>query len=133
VIYTTTYYPGTLDKQQAAAVEVHPGDEVPITLGLSSSAAYRISGTVVGVPKDAPLEQIILTSKEQGRVQDQQLRAGGKFEFQNVLPGSYSVTVMMISGLFSGGRPGVELMRVAQVIVLLRSPQRRLASFEKPG
>ena len=114
VIYTTTYYPGTLDKQDAGAVEVHPGDEVPITFGLLSSAAYRLSGTIVGLPKDAPLVQVILSSKEQGRVQDQQLREGGKFEFQNVLPGSYFATVMVITGLFSGGRPGAQVKVITE-------------------
>ena len=116
VIYVTTYYPGTLDKQQAVAVEVHPGDEAPISFGVLSSPAYRISGTVAGVPKGAPLAQIILSSKEQGRVQDQQLGEGGKFEFQNVLPGSYTASVMLVTGLFSGGRPGMSVLRIAEPI-----------------
>jgi hypothetical protein len=40
VIYAATYYPGTLDKQQAVAVEVHP-HEVPINFGALTSSAYR--------------------------------------------------------------------------------------------
>jgi protocatechuate 3,4-dioxygenase beta subunit len=121
VVYTTTYYPGTPDKQQAVPVELHPGDEAPINFGVLYSAAYRVSGTLAGIPKGAPLAEIILSSKEQGRVQDQQLEDGGKFDFRNVLPGSYTGSVMVVTGLSSGGSPGMEVMRIAEPIEVTTS------------
>jgi len=65
MIYAATYYPGTLDKQQAVAVEVHPGDEVPINFGVLTSSAYRVTGTIVGLPiKD--MVEIMLSAKIKG-------------------------------------------------------------------
>lgn len=91
VIYATTYYPGTLDKEQSVAVEVHPGDETPINFGVLASPAYRVTGTMVGIPSKGMVE-IFLSSKDHGAMENaQHLSEGGKFEFQNVLPGSYTV------------------------------------------
>jgi hypothetical protein len=116
VIYTTTYYPGTLDKEQAVAVEVHPGDETPINFGVLSSPAYRVSGTMAGMPSKG-LVEIMLSSKDHGNMpSQQQLGDGGKFEFQNVLPGSYTVTLIVVTGLLSGGQPGMDVRRVADPI-----------------
>jgi protocatechuate 3,4-dioxygenase beta subunit len=67
LIYTTTYYPGALDKEQSVAVEVRPGDEAPVHFGVLVSPAYRVAGTVVAVPSGAPLTEIMLWSKDRGR------------------------------------------------------------------
>jgi protocatechuate 3,4-dioxygenase beta subunit len=114
VIYVVTYYPGTLDKEQAVAVEVHPGDEIPINFGVLASPAYRITGTLVGLPSKDMVE-IMLSSKDRGSELNQQQGEGGKFEFQNVLPGSYTATLMVVSGL-AAGQPHVERMQVAEPI-----------------
>ena len=47
----TTFYPGATDKGQAAPVELHAGDEVPITITLSYGPAYRVRGSIVGMPE----------------------------------------------------------------------------------
>ncbi len=119
VIYAATYYPGTLDKEQAVAVEVHPGDEIPINFGVLTSPAYRVTGTLLGLPgKD--MVEIMLSSKDHGSEQNQQQGEGGKFEFQNVLPGSYTVTLMVVSGL-AAGQPHMERMRVAEPIEVTKA------------
>jgi protocatechuate 3,4-dioxygenase beta subunit len=115
LIYTTTYYPGTLDKQQSVAVEVHPGDEIPISFGLLASPAFRVAGTVVGVPSGSPLTEIMLSSKDHMNVQNQQVGEGGRFEFQNVLPGSYRAALLVVTGL-SDGQPAMKMMRVDEPI-----------------
>jgi len=131
MIYAATYYPGTLDKQQAVAVEVHSGDVVPINFGVLTSSAYRVTGTVVGLPsKD--MGSIMLSRKDQGDEQFQQLGEGGKFEFQNVLPGSCSVTLMVVSGL-AAGQPHMERMRVAMPIEVTKANVDGLRLQPDPG
>jgi protocatechuate 3,4-dioxygenase beta subunit len=119
VIYVATYYPGTWDKEQAVAVEVHPGDEIPINFGVLASPAYRITGTLVGMPSKDMVE-IMLSSKDHGIELSQQQAEGGKFEFQNVLPGSYTATLMVVSGL-AAGQPHMERMRVAEPIEVTKA------------
>jgi hypothetical protein len=131
MIYAATYYPGTLDKQQAVAVEVHPGDVVPINFGLLTSSAYRVTGTVVGL-QSKDMGSIMLSRKDQGDEQFQQLGEGGKFEFQNVLPGSYSVTLMVVSGL-AAGQPHMERMRVAMPIEVTKANVDGLRLQPDPG
>ena len=131
VIYVATYYPGTLDKEQAVAVEVHPGDEIPINFGVLTSPAYRITGTLVGMPSKDMVD-IMLSSKDHGIEQNQQQGEGGKFEFQNVLPGSYTATLMVVSGL-AAGQPHMERMRVAEPIEVTKANVDGLRLQPDPG
>jgi Carboxypeptidase regulatory-like domain len=114
LIYTTTYYPGTLDKGQSVPVEVHPGDETPVSFGVLASPAYRVAGTVIGFPAGVGLTEIMLHSKNWS-VQNQQLGEGGRFEFQNVLPGSYTATLLVVTG-FTEAQPAMKMMRVVEPI-----------------
>ena len=132
VIYTTTYYPGTMDKEQSVAVEVHPGDETPVSFGVLASPAYRIAGTVVGVPSGAPLTEIMLSSKDHRSEQNQQLGEGGRFEFQNVLPGSYTVTLLVVTD-FSEGKPAMKMMRVVEPIEVSTADVDRPQLQPSPG
>src|SRR5271170_3692310 len=87
LIYAPTYYPGALDKVRAVVVEVRSGEEAVANFGVLTSHAYRLSGTVTGVPGGA-MAQLILFSKSGGGATDsqEQLKEGGRFEYQNVLP-----------------------------------------------
>ena len=132
LIYTTTYYPGALDKEQSVAVEVHPGDETPVNFAVLASQAYRVAGTVVGVPSGAPLTEIMLSSKDHGSVQNQQLGEGGRYEFQNVLPGSYTASLLVLTG-FSDGRPAMKMMRVLEPIEVSTTNVEGLQLQPNPG
>ena len=120
LVYTATYYPGTLDREQSVAVELHPGDETPVNFALLTSPAYRVTGTVAGITSKG-LVEMILSSKDRAEHSPQQLGEGGKFEFQNVLPGSYKVTLIAFSGMLTGGQPNIETMRVAEPIEVNRA------------
>jgi hypothetical protein len=131
--YTTTYYPGTLDKQQAVAVEVHSGDETPVNFGVLASPAYRVAGAVASVPSGALMTQIMLSSKDHTSMQNQQLGEGGRFEFQNVLPGSYTAILMVVTGLPTGGQPSVKVMPVVEPIEIGTANLDHLQLQPNPG
>jgi len=131
LIYTTTYYPGTLDKEQSVAVEVHPGDETPVSFGVLASPAYRVAGTVVALPSGAALTEIMLSSKDHRSVQNQQLGEGGRFEFQNVLPGSYAATLLVVTG-FSEGQPAMKMIRMVETIEVSAANVDRLQLQPNP-
>lgn len=132
LIYATTYYPGTLDKGQSVPVEVHPGDETPVNFGILASPAYRVAGTMVGVPNGAPLTEIMLLSKDHRSVQNQPVGEGGKFEFQNVLPGSYTASLLVVTGV-SEGQPAMKMMHVVEPIEVSTANVDELQLQPNPG
>jgi protocatechuate 3,4-dioxygenase beta subunit len=119
-IYLTTYYPGVLQEDQAVALEVHAGAETRINFGLLTGQAYRVSGSVTGVPGEGSMAQIILQANRSGSggvqiaPQELELREGGRFEFTNVLPGSYLARLIIVT--FEGGRPNMQMLRLGQPI-----------------
>lgn len=90
-----TYYPGATDKAQAVPVELHPGDELPANFALAYGPAFRIRGTVSGVPITGSTDfSVMLGSKDAGwpiGASDTEVKKDGSFELHNVLPGSYFV------------------------------------------
>ena len=115
-ILLTTHYPGVLDEDQAVAVEIHAGGETRINFGLLTGRAYRVSGSVTGVPSQGGMAQIMLQAKGRGGLQvaPQELGEGGRFEFANVLPGSYVARLIMVT--FEGGQPAIRMLRLGQPI-----------------
>jgi len=123
LLYVTTYFPGTLDERQAVPVEVPAGGTATANFGVQASHAYRVSGTVLGLK--APLEprgdvsgpvmeegmgKIILATKNgQGNVQT--LDLDGKFDFPNVLVGTYRARLILF-GFFSGQEPSIKMQTI---------------------
>jgi len=140
LVYVTTYFPGTLDQRQAAAVDVSAGGTAIASFGVRSSRAYLVSGTVMGLtaqpkPRDNTNEgsvavtsqgavlmsqgigigQLLLIGKN-GQHEEQNLGEGGKFEFPNVLPGTYRAQVIVFSGFFSGETPPIKIQTISTPI-----------------
>ncbi|OLE47258.1 MAG: hypothetical protein AUG46_07060 [Acidobacteria bacterium 13_1_20CM_3_58_11] len=115
-IFLTTHYPGVLDEDHAVAVEIHAGGETRINFGLLTGRAYRVSGSVTGVPSKGGMAQIMLQPKGRGGSPGapQELGEGGRFEFANVLPGSYVAMLVMVT--FEGGQPAIRMLRLGQPI-----------------
>jgi len=95
-VYAPTYYPGTMDKTQATAIELHAGDQVPANFALVTSRSFRIHGTVSGLPTTAGSGiRIEVRSKVDSDIHynpSTKIDKDGKFEIRDVLPGSYMLS-----------------------------------------
>jgi protocatechuate 3,4-dioxygenase beta subunit len=126
--YVRTYYPGTLEKSQAVPVEVHPGDELPLTFTPLTSATFFIRGTVAK-PAGAHLAQVLLRSQDGGGVSDNHdaTVAEGSFNFQDLLPGSYRAYLLVVDAAAAmaaaqaGVPPQVQVIRLAPPLVVTNS------------
>jgi protocatechuate 3,4-dioxygenase beta subunit len=119
-VYTSTYFPGTLDKSQAVVVEVRSGEEAAANFGVLMSHlshSYRVSGTVAGVPTGA-MVQLILFSKSggEGASSGELLKEGNRFECQNVLPGTYEAMMIVFKGMLSEGQPDAQMLQLTPSI-----------------
>lgn len=102
--YVTTYYPGTSDRSQAAAVELHPGDETKIDFSLVRSQTFRIRGTVADAASASPASSnaksvVMLHPKDFNVVFNAaEVDKDGTFEIRGVAPGSYMISLMPADG-----------------------------------
>jgi hypothetical protein len=94
----STYYPGTALPSQASAVDVAAGRHVDASFTFADSVATRIAGIVVdarGAP--ATSHMVILEAKPpqwQPPLSNlAEVRADGRFEFNDVPPGDYAILV----------------------------------------
>ena len=114
-IYLPTHYPGVLNEEQAVTVEIHAGAETRINFGLLTGRAYHVRGSVTGIPSKSSMVQIMLEGQTGGSSPGpQELSEGGKFEFKNVLPGTYVARLIAVS--FEGGRPAMHMLRLGEPI-----------------
>lgn len=119
-VYVSTYYPGTRDDKQAGPIQVIPGGIATANFGLLSSQAYRVNGTVVGLA-NAQMSHILLVSKNGRPQQGTTFEEGGRFEFPNVQPGTYSVKVLSVTGLAEVKRPSMKFETIRTPIVVSTS------------
>lgn len=113
----TTYYPGGTDKSQAATIELRAGDEVAINLTLTYGPAYRVRGTLVGMPDLAGADaNMVLRPKDQGPWGPSQFAAtvkrDGSFEIPKLLPGEYRAILYKLDGT------DFHIYQAAQVVVV---------------
>ena len=118
-VYATTYYPGTLDREQAVPVEVHTGDEVPVRFGLLMTRVFRVNGFVTGLPAGSTGTRVVLTPKNSRLVdvdrESQPIDTNGKFEFKSVMSGSYTARVAVVVNA-AAGRPSLQILRLSPVV-----------------
>jgi hypothetical protein len=64
--YPSNYYPGKSDLDSATAITVEPGKEIRADFSVKGEVFYRVSGSVIGAPKQMPLNiQIFGSDGEQ--------------------------------------------------------------------
>jgi hypothetical protein len=119
-VYTTTYYPSTLYREQAVPVEVHAGEEVTIRFELLTRRAFNVTGRVTGLPADSTGVKVIFTPKGSSQVavdqESQQMKPDGNFEFKGIIPGVYTARVMAISNTMGGSDPPAEFLTLSPEI-----------------
>ena len=96
--YQTTYYPGTRDRGQAAAIQLHGGDDFPVNFLLTRSASLTIRGSVVNLPLGSTAA-IMLQSRDFNLVLNgAEMHKDGSFEIRNVSPGAYTILATVENG-----------------------------------
>jgi protocatechuate 3,4-dioxygenase beta subunit len=95
--YATTYYPGTQDLRQAAAVQLHAGDEFPVNFSLAPSPSLVVRGSIANLAAGTSA-LVMLQSKDFNlTLNGAEIRKDGSFEIRDVAPGAYTV-VATVSG-----------------------------------
>ncbi len=89
--YQTTYYPGTKDRSQAGAIQLHAGDDFPVNFSLTPSPSLTVRGSVANLPTGATAS-ILLQSKDFNIVLNgAEVHTDGTFEIRDVSPGAYTI------------------------------------------
>jgi protocatechuate 3,4-dioxygenase beta subunit len=89
--YQTTYYPGTRDRGQATPIQLHAGDDFPVSFSLTPSPSLTIRGSVVNLPPGSTAA-IMLQSKDFSLVLNgAEMHKDGSFEIRDVSPGAYTI------------------------------------------
>jgi protocatechuate 3,4-dioxygenase beta subunit len=138
--YVPTYYPDVLDKEHAAPVEVHSGDELPLNITPLTSPAFFIRGTVTK-PPGAGFAQVMLRSNDGDQQQNSQTGEGGEFSFQDLRPGTYTAYLMVIdlksiADLQQNRQsqmPNVQFMRLGPPLVITNANLDGLHLVPEPG
>jgi hypothetical protein len=95
--YATTYYPGTQDLRQAAAVQLQPDAEFPANFSLTPSPSLAVRGSIANLTKDSSA-MVLLQSKDFNlTLNGAEIRKDGSFEIRDVAPGVYTL-VATVSG-----------------------------------
>jgi hypothetical protein len=89
--YQTTYYPGTGDRSQAAAVPLRAGDDFVADFSLMPSPSLSIRGSVVNLPPRSSAV-IMLQSRDFNLVLNgAEMHPDGSFVIRDVAPGTYTI------------------------------------------
>jgi len=115
-VYAVTFYPGTAEEKTASAVRVTSGGTATANFNMVTSHAFRVSGmvTMTGNPRNT---QIFLVSTS-GQTEAQGLGEGGRFEFPNVLPGTYVAQIVDMSSGGDGRTPETHTQMIGSPIVV---------------
>jgi protocatechuate 3,4-dioxygenase beta subunit/5-hydroxyisourate hydrolase-like protein (transthyretin family) len=103
--YAPIYYPGTSDQSRAAVIDVAPGQEIPaIDFTLIPVRTFRVRGHVFNAVLGQPAKNcIVMLIRHDPNVSAWHARQGetdcnkGSFELNDVVPGTYSLIVILSS------------------------------------
>jgi protocatechuate 3,4-dioxygenase beta subunit len=89
--YVSTYYPNTPDRIQAATIELHAGDDMPVNFSLTRTHTVHIRGSFVGLASGAKAMVMLRSEDSRGMYMTAEAGKDGKFEIPLVAPGSYTL------------------------------------------
>jgi Carboxypeptidase regulatory-like domain len=115
-VYALTYYPGTADPRAASPVVVNEGGTATASFEVVTRRSYHVSGTVT-VAGNARNVQMFLVSAT-GQTESQGLGDGGKFEFANILPGTYEAQIVDMEYVSDGKSPESHTQMIGSPIVV---------------
>lgn len=93
--YVTTYYPSVTTAGEAAPLELHPGETMPVDFSLARVQTFRVRGTVERVAavlqaSGGAGEVVTLQSKgADATIRQGEIDRDGNFDVEQVPPGSY--------------------------------------------
>jgi len=109
--YVATYFPRYLDSQEAEAIDVKAGADIPgFVIHMQKSRVVRVKGSLVGAD-GKPLKQaqvMLMSGARPGSMRMGSVDAEGKFEIANVAPGVYTAMTVQLFGN-SGGSPAMTM------------------------
>lgn len=136
MVYTSTYYPGTVDRSQAIEVAVRAGEETSANFAMQTTRTYRVSGIVTGAPTGATIEVFLAPQNGDmgmGMENIEPLREGQRFEYANVAPGKYVAMMIVVKGIVSGPQPEVQMVRLNPSIQVDKADLEGLQFEPEPG
>lgn len=106
-----TWYPGVLESTQARRVEVRPDSEsTAINIQLTGVPFVRVSGRVIGMPREAVQGYATLGSHSIGGGVGNPIKPDGSFQFWGVDPGKYWLSAAW--GGRNASRVSTELIQI---------------------
>jgi hypothetical protein len=129
VIYAPTFFPGTMDRGQAATIDVKAGAEMDAAFAISNSRTFTVRGQVstiatsprTGVPDTLWLQR---TDGAPGHALETSVGPDGSFTFDGVLPGLYRVAGRTDNGDWWKPINGTDALEVSSDVEGLRlAPQ----------
>lgn len=114
--YALTYYPGTAEERSATGVKVTSAATAIANFNMLVSRSYRVSGTVIVQGNPQNVQMYLLSSS--GQTEAQQLQDGGRFEFLNLMPGTYVAQIVDMSSPNAAQAPQAHTQIVGAPIVV---------------
>lgn len=84
-----TYYPGTIDRNQAAPIELRAGEEIPVNFTMIPARTYAVRGRVFGLPTDKRTSVVLAAREYREMMSYAEVDKHGNFEIRGVPPGTY--------------------------------------------
>jgi hypothetical protein len=89
--YQTTFYPGTRDRSQATAIQLHAGDDFPVNFSLTPSPSLTIRGSVMNLPPGSTAAILLQSRDFNLTLNGAEMHKDGSFEIRDVSPGAYTI------------------------------------------
>ncbi|MGH9509275.1 MAG: MSCRAMM family protein [Terriglobales bacterium] len=98
--YATTFYPGVVERADAARLQIKAGEEMRADFSLVAVRAVNVSGRLIGPAAPEAGTRVMLVPSEGfsfGFRENAEVAKDGTFQIEDVLPGSYTLVAFQPS------------------------------------